>query len=369
MTPLPGGPGNREVVREIVDRQAGDVSRSTTTYGKRQVDGRDVGTITKKDTFTPGSGGRPTETSTSEECISRPDGASWTKTTKAADGSKTVERGEWVMGDEGSSVSTSTENPDKSITTQTTTWDSQTHRGEQHTVTTGPNGEPIEDTTTSGSVSLPNGTFHRPGDIGKVYEPDPESGQTGSDSAGTDQESDNHHEDDNDHDDNNGSDEGEQGSGGEEEAPVGDGEGGDDTGGYPGLGWDGGSNGPLALLPALAASALSHFDDPNQPIDDLGSDQKVNDIVARAYRLAVRRGGTHGRDGGLGTDVADPLHGISEDVLLAAARKAPPVDPEWGDWSNPKAHSAFVTAIATNLATEVQRETTVQIASSFNKFL
>ena len=60
---------------------------------------------------------------------------------------------------------------------------------------------------------------------------------------------------------------------------------------------------------------------------------------------------------------------VSEDVLLAAARKAPPVDPEWGDWSNPKAHSAFVTAIATNPAAQVRREPAVQIASSFNKFL
>jgi hypothetical protein len=215
MTPLPGGPGNREVVREIVDRQTGDVSRSTTTYGKKQVDGRDVDSITKKDTFVPGSGGRRTETSTSEECIDRPDGASWTKVTKAADGSKTVERGEWVMGDEGSSMTTSTENADKSITTTTTTWDNQTHRGEQHTVTTGPNGEPIDDTTTSGSINLPNGTFHRPGDIGKVYEPDPASGQTGSETSGTG-ESDTHHEgddDDNDHHDDNGSDTGDQGSG------------------------------------------------------------------------------------------------------------------------------------------------------------
>ncbi|MGE5697213.1 MAG: hypothetical protein ACM4D3_18880 [Candidatus Sericytochromatia bacterium] len=372
MTPLPGGIGNREVVQEIVERGTGAVSRETTTYGSNKVDGREVHSITKKDEFFPGMGpGRPTATSTSEQTVDRPDGASWTKTTTAADGSKTVERGEWVMGPEGSSMTTSTENPDHSITTQTTTWDNQTHRGEQHTVTTGPNGEAISDTTTAGSIHLPDGTYHRPGDIGKVYEPDPPT--AGSGSSGSDEDSGSHRENGNsrDNDDDHGgeSGSGEQESGEEEGAPVGDGEGGDDTGGYPGLGWDGGSSGPLALLPALAASALGHFDDPNQPTDNLGNDTGVSDIVARAYRLAVRRGATRGQDAGLGTDTADPLHGISEDVLLAAARKAPPVDPEWGDWSNPKAHFDFVTAIGTNLGAQVQSKARVQFASSLNKFL
>lgn len=195
MTPLPGGIGNREVVQEIVERGTGAVSRETTTYGSNKVDGREVHSITKKDEFFPGMGpGRPTATSTSEQTVDRPDGASWTKTTTAADGSKTVERGEWVMGPEGSSMTTSTENPDHSITTQTTTWDNQTHRGEQHTVTTGPNGEAISDTTTSGSIHLPDGTYHRPGDIGKVYEPDPPT--AGSGSSGSDEDSGSHREND-----------------------------------------------------------------------------------------------------------------------------------------------------------------------------
>ena len=79
--------------------------------------------------------------------------------------------------------------------------------------------------------------------------------------------------------------------------------------------------------------------------------------------------GSHDGSAGQGADTRDPLHGVSEDTLAAAARAATPVDPEWGDWSNPKAHALVVSALTAEVRETVHDAGAFEVASAINKFL
>ena len=368
-TDLPGGPGNWRWDRQIVDHKTGDRLIDTETHEGKRVDGGTETKVSEKHTVIPGSG-RTSETSAVEEVRWDDRGAHWTRTTTSLDGKQTVERGEYSSGGGTASVSTSTVHPDQSVTVTTTTWDLNTGRGQQHSVTTSPSGETIDDTTTQGTGDITN-TENRPGDMGPIFTPDSGSGSgsSGGSGSGTGSSGGTNSGEgtgDDGTEAGSGEDEGEHGGEGDESQSSDDGSGDDDTGGYPGLGWDGGDSGPLALLPDVAAAAVGRFNDPNHPIDDLGNDSALTELMAEAFNHAARQGDA---GEGQGADTGDPLHGVSEETLAAAARAARPVDPEWGDWSNPKAHALFVKALTADVRETAQDATAFEVASALTKFL
>lgn len=365
-TVLPGGPGNWRWDRQIVDHKTGDRQIDAETHEEKLIDGRTENTTSEKHTVIPASG-PSSSTSTTEKVTWDDRGAHWTRTTTSVDGKQTVERGEYSSGGGTASVSTSTVHPDQSVTVTTTTWDLNTGRGQQHSVTTSSSGEILTDTTTQGTGDITN-TDKRPGDLGPIFTPDPANGTDSGSSGGSSNSgssSGGEGTGDDGSEQGSGGDEGEHG-GEEESVASDDGSGDDDTGGYPGLGWDGGNGGPFALLPDAAAAALGRFNDPNHPIDDLGNDSSLTGLMAEALSHAVSHGD---RSDGQGADTGDPLHGVSEDTLVAAARAARPVDPEWGDWSNPKAHALFVKALTADVRETVHDAAAFEVASAINKFL
>jgi len=360
-TDLPGGPGNWRWDRQIVDHKTGDRQIDTETHEEKVIDGRTESTVSETHTVIPASG-RPSSTSATEKVNWDDRGAHWTRTTTSVDGKQTVERGEYSSGGGTASVSTSTGHPDDSVTVTTTTWDLNTGRGQQHSVTTSSSGEVLDDTTTQGTGDITN-TDKRPGDLGPIFTPYPAGGGDSSGDSGSSSGGESTGDDDNEH----GSSEEEGEHGGEQETQSSDdGTGDDDTGGYPGLGWDGGDGGPFALLPDAAAAALSRFNDPDHPTDDLGDDSSLSGLMAEALSQAVGQGDA-GK--GQGADTGDPLHGVSEETLAAAARAARPVDPEWGDWSNPKAHALFVESLAADVRNTVHDAAAFEVASALTRFL
>ena len=361
-TDLPGGPGNWRWDRQIVDHKTGDRLIDTETHEEKLVDGRTENTTSEKHTVIPASG--PSSSTSATEKVTWDDrGAHWTRTTTSIDGKQTVERGEYSSGGGTASVSTSTVHPDQSVTVTTTTWDLNTGRGQEHSVTTSSSGEVLKDTTTQGTGDLTN-TDKRPGDLGPIFTPDPADGTESGSSGGSGSSSGGESTGGDGSEQGGGENEGEHG-GEEESAASDDGSGDDDTGGYPGLGWDGGDGGPFALLPDAAAAALSRFGDANHPIDELGNDSSLTGLMAEALTHAVNHDGSAGQ----GADTGDPLHGVSEDTLVAAARAARPVDPEWGDWSNPKAHALFVNALTAEVRGTVHDAAAFEVGSAINKFL
>ena len=365
---LPGGSGT-DWERHVVDLRTGQIEhdRRIDRQGKED-DGNFHVRNTESRAVT--RGGLTTVDTTSEHIWNDDRGSHWQKETSSSTGSTSVERGEFVVDGTSASVSTSTTNADRSTTIVTTTWDTGTHEGQEHTTITNARGEVVSDKTVQGTADEMRAQ-HRPGDAGQWFDPSP-------DSSGSEEKKDDDKDEDEDKDEDKG---GTDDTNGEEQPDTGDdetetsddGSGNDDSGGYPGLGWDGGANGPLDLLPAATRAALGRFNDPNHPLDTVGDDSGLVDLLAAALAEAVRRGGATGD--GLGDDTgADPLHGVTPEALAKAARDAPPVDPEWGDWSNPKAHAVFVDRVGMNVAVEIAKSpglnklTTVDIASALQKF-
>ena len=124
--------------------------------------------------------------------------------------------------------------------------------------------------------------------------------------------------------------------GGDDEAASddsGDGGYGEDTG-HPGLSWDGQSDGPLSFLRGHGRSGGDG--DLDGELDTLGSDELVA-LFAQALRAAVT---TPTDNEGLG---ADTPGGPSVTLTLGDSAHSV-VDPwgDWGDFSNPKAHSKLM---------------------------
>lgn len=361
---LPGGPGNREWERHVVDLKTGEVDhRHELTRQGRESDGNIHVRSSSEHTVT--IGGRTTVDSFSEHMQTDDRGTHWVSETSGTGVGKTTERGEFIVNGTSASASSSTTHADKSTTIVTTTWDTATGRGTERTTHTDAQGQTTEKVV-EGKVN-PGNWAQRPGDSGSILEPDSSSsgeekkddekekdkdkGDTGDDTTGEEQPD----------------------TGDDETETSDDGSGNDDSGGYPGLGWDGGANGPLELLPAAVRAAMGRFNDPNHPLDTVGDDSGLVDLLAGALAKAAQKGGSS--DTGLGEDTGgDPLHGVTPEALAKAARDAPPVDPEWGDWSNPKAHAVYIDRVGINVGVEIAKSpgleklTTVDIASALQKF-
>ena len=361
------------------------------------------------ETVFPGGGGSPSSTKTSETV--NPDG-SWEKTTTGVGGDTTVERGVEERGSEGTqSVTTSTVHGDGSVTLTTTTWGSDM-RGTSHTTEVNPAGTVVEDEgAKTGTVDLANSTFRRPGDLAPIFTPDPpppsDAGQPSSSGGqppggegqppggGGQPPSGDGQPPSGDGQPPSGdgqppsgdgqppSGEGQPPSGGGEQGGDGDPHGGggeqasddgtdggfgDDTSGHPGLGWDGENDGPLGLLPKFGASVVGGYDDPGHDLDSLGDGQRIGEILAKAFRDVVTRGGT-GSEQGQGHDTGDPEHGLSAVQLLQAATSVVPPDPEWGDWTNPKAHATYADGFAEALHQNAATVNTAGFGSGVNSFL
>jgi hypothetical protein len=318
------------------------------------------------DTVFPGGGGGPSSTKTSETV--NPDG-SWEKTTTGVGGDTTVERGAEARGSDGTqSVTTSTVHGDGSVTLTTTTWGSDL-RGTSQTTEVNAAGEAKDGPTQTGTVDLSSNTFRRPGDLGPIFTPDPPPPSGDGQPPSGDGQPPNGDGQPPSGDGDQGGEGDPHGGGGEEASDDGtDGGFGDDTSGHPGLGWDGENDGPLGLLPKFGASVVGGYDDPGHDLDSLGDGQRIGEILAKAFRDAVTRGGT-GSEQGQGHDTGDPEHGLSAVQLLQAATSVVPPDPEWGDWTNPKAHATYADGFAEALHQNTATVDTAGFGTDVNSFL
>jgi hypothetical protein len=336
-TTLPGGPGNTQWQRTIRDEATGGQSVETRIERQgMQDDGFHIEGTDRKDVE---QDGHTSSIEVKDHQINGDAGTSWTRETTRDGVTTETQSGTFTVNGTAASDSRSTVHADGSITIQTTTWDTETGRGQRETTEVKTDGTSTT-TTKQGKADAMKG-MHRPGDTDSdFFEADDDTNDD------TDDDTDDDTGDDTDDDSDNG--------GGDETESPDDPYGDDDTGGYPGMGWDGGANGPLELLPPAARAAMGRFNDPNHPIDSMGDDSALAELLAAAFAEAARRPGPS--DSGHGEDTGDPLHGVSEETLARAARNAPPVDPEWGDWSNPKAHAVFADHFGLNIVTEVGRD-------------
>lgn len=268
--------------------------------------------------------------------------STWEFSQTDSQGQTTTERGVVQVHPDTDSTGTetiSTEHPDGSVTLQTTTsgpglvgtrrtseYDPSGKRVGDETVKVhmGRQGEFVPDTAPGGAQPeddepdlVPDGDS---GDPDPDPDPDPD-GNGGGDAHGDG--------------------DGQPPGGNEASDDAGDGGYGDDTGGHPGLGWDGGDDGPLSLHPEDGGSS-GEIDDPAGTLDTLGAGS-IADLVAQTYRDALRR--AHSGDDGLGDDTGHhPALDLSPTITDVVAP-----DPEWGDWTNPKAHAALASAIVGSL--------------------
>jgi hypothetical protein len=360
--PFPTGPGAKGTQLTTTDA---DGTERTTIRIDYDSGLEEIRNITSKGTKGPGaSGSSQTDTTitiydknhqksyTSSDRESEsigPDGnAQWEKSHTDANGKTETDRGVYQKGDEGTqSVTTSHVNKDGSGSITTTTWDADGN-ATRHTTDWGTDGTRTDHDST-GTIE-PFNYARFPGDAGDGYfKPDPRS------SGGEDHPSgqDNHPSGNDDHPEN--PDEGE----GTASDDYGDGDMGSDTGGgTPGLGWDGGGEGPLALLPDHGAGVLGGG---VEGIDTTGQDT-VAGLISQALKHVVAQGGSGGYtgDSGFGEDVTG-----SNGVVIIGTNVGhvglASTDGEWGDFTDPKATLDFVHEVVTSIA-HTGHETAIQTA-------
>jgi hypothetical protein len=266
----------------------------------------------------------------------------WEHSETDSHGQTTTTRGVLQTGpDFTGSETVSTEHPDGSVTLVTTTWQGGSGNGTCHTTEYNPDGKQVSNQTVRVERDR-DGNFVPVPEVGNGDGGDePDLNPDGGDEPDLNPGGGNQGGDGGDQGGDGGSQAGD-GSAGATSDDAGDGDFGDDTGGHPGLGWDGGRDGPLSLQPQHAASDGS--DDPGGNLDTLGSDS-IAELLAKTFKDAVGHAHTSDGDQGLGDDTGQ--HPVP-DLSVTTTNVVTP-DPEWGDWTNPKAHAAFAAALLTNL--------------------
>ncbi|WP_164478350.1 hypothetical protein [Mycolicibacterium stellerae] len=344
--PIPAGPGATGLQKIELNKDGSVETHTTITSPKGTTSIHDVEysgqshwektTTTKTSQFTP-TGSVNHETTKSQffdHDVGK--GETVSKTIETRDGVTTSEESRTVLtGDatNGGRV-TSTTRSDGTGSIETLTWNG--NEGSKTLTETDKSGAVVKEERTA--LKKDQGTWR------EKYsgEQEEEEKQKEKDSSSSD--------DDSSSSDNDDSDNGEQtdDSGSETESDDGSGDYGEDTGGPPGLSWDGQDNGPLSLLKD-GGKSLTDGDDPMRELDLLGAPEFAALLVKALRGAAAGKGGSGGE--GLGEDFGPE---IDASRLTLTVPHSVAIDGEWGDFTNPKAHTRLVTEIETHLVEQGQ---------------